>query len=206
MTINDDTHFRKIGALAPSSNFLAVAMTKYVEEYCDAKSILEVGAGTGAITKTLAKRMSRWQYADVVEIYPELSALLKWRFSHFAGINIHCSDILQFIPQVEYDVIISSLPLNAFTPSKTSAIIDRLVALAAQNAVVSFFEYKILQKFAPLFLAKNKLADFYESRRCIENFVNKFKFDEAVIRLNIPPAVVHYLRIKKPDVSIIAKE
>ncbi len=206
MTISDETHFRKIGALAPSSSFLAVAMTKYVEEYRDAKSILEVGAGTGAITKTLAKRMSRSQHADIVEIYPQLSMLLNWRFSNFPSISIHCSDIVQFIPEAKYDVIISSLPLNAFAPAKTSAVIDRLVELAAPGAVISFFEYKILQKLAPFFLAKKKLADYYQSRGRIENFINEYKFDEAVIRLNIPPAVVHYLRIKKPETSVIPKE
>jgi len=96
-------------------------------------------------------------------------------------------------------VIISSLPLNAFRPEKTSAIIHRLVELAANWAVISFFEYKVLQKIAPLVLPKARLDDYYESRSKIEEFINRFKFDEAIIRLNIPPAVVHYLRIKKAN-------
>jgi len=100
MTISDENHFRKIGAFAPSSTFLAAAMTKYVEEYAGAKRILEVGAGTGAITKSLIKRMSKDQHADIVEIYPKLSSLLSWRFGNYSSLSFYCTDIWNSCPIV----------------------------------------------------------------------------------------------------------
>lgn len=187
---------RMIGAFAPSTARLADAMTTYVSAP-DVVRILEVGAGTGAITKSLVKKMRPHQSAEVVEIFPGLSKLLNYRFGHHAHITIHCTDIMHFSAEHSYDLIISSLPLNAFLPEMTQAVIERLIDLASPGAYLAFFEYRVLQGMMPLIMPKKKLEQFYSSRAIIEKFLQQYKVDEAVVKLNIPPAVVHYLRIDK---------
>lgn len=171
-------------------------MTLYVSEI-HVRHILEVGAGTGAITKSLARRSRNGQTADIVEIIPKLASLLRRRFGQNQALTIHAIDILSFKTTVKYDVIISSLPLNVFIPEITLAVINRLVDLASDGGIISFFEYKILQKLGAYVLPRKKLEQFYESRALIDGFIARFKFDEAMVSMNIPPAVVHYLRIDK---------
>jgi len=197
MIISDHNPLRLIGAIAPSSRFLAHAMTRFIEEKPHAMNILEVGAGTGAITKTLVSKMHDGQRSDIVEIFPKLAILLSTRFANQKTVFVHCSDIRDFESKVGYDLVICSLPFNAFLPHKTRVVLERLVGLSNQQAIMSFFEYKIIQRMAPIFLNRQRLEQFYRSRSLIDRFVARFKFDEQAINLNIPPAVVHYLSIDK---------
>lgn len=196
MTIGRRNPVRIIGAFAPSSGPLAEAMTRFVNH--DKQRILEVGAGTGAITKAIIKKMSPHHRADVVELIPQLATLLQKRFGHCDKVVISCSDILTYeSKEGSYDLIISSLPFNAFSPDMTKAVIDRLVSLAQAGAILSFFEYRILHGIARFVLPKKRFTDFCQSRSLIEKFIDRFKFDEEVVNMNMPPAVVHYLRINK---------
>ncbi len=196
MPIGETNPFRIIGAFAPSSRRLAHAMTRFVGER--EGRILEVGAGSGAITKAMVKKMHVQETADVVEILPQMTQLLQLRFGKHAGVKIIGGDILHFDVQPNsYDVIICSLPFNSFRPDTTRAILQRLFDLAKDCAIMSFFEYRVLQGVAKCILPKKKREEFLASHRLIELFNQHYKFDETLVNMNIPPAVVHYLRIDK---------
>lgn len=197
MPIGETNPFRMLGAFAPSSQRLADAMTRYVKDH-QGDRILEVGAGSGAITKALIKKMNHSQTSDVVEIFPQLASLLKMRFGDHKAVNIFGGDILDFVALPNsYDLIVCSLPFNAFAPQTCEAILTRLVVLAKDGAILSFFEYRILQGLAKLVLPKKKREQFLKSHDLLEQFNRRFKFDEEVVYMNIPPAIVHYLRIDK---------
>lgn len=198
MPSGETNPFRILGAFAPSSRRLAHAMTRYVPTH--GERILEVGAGSGAITKCLITKMLPSQSTDVVEIFPKLTALLRARFHDVPSLTIYCSDILQFdARENSYDHIICSLPFNAFSPTTTMAIVARLLDLAKHGAIMSFFEYKVLQGVARLVLPEQRREEFLASRKLIELLCQRYKFDEAVVNLNIPQAYVHYLRIDKEN-------
>jgi len=186
---------RMIGAVAPSSWWLAQAMTRFVLEKPGVKRILEVGAGTGAITKVLVRKMSRGQTCDVVEIFPELASILRLRFFDRKMLAIHCDDIRNFNRRHCYDLILCSLPFNAFHPKTAMEVLEQLVKLSKPSAVISYYEYRALKTFLPLVFKKSRLQRFYETRALVDQFTDRYKFDEQVINLNIPPAVVHYLSI-----------
>lgn len=191
MSIKDT--LKIIGAVAPSSNRLARAMLRYYEQ----GPILEVGAGTGAITRILAQKDFSGQKIDVVEILPKFAQMLQKRYGNLA---IHHCNILDFKPEIKYQLIVSSLPFNAFSPDLLEAILDKLICLSSSGAVLSFFEYKILQGLAPLILSKVELDQYRRTRALIDSFIARYQFDETVVNLNMPPAVVHYLRIDKSGV------
>lgn len=189
MSIKDT--LKMIGAVAPSSSVLARAMVHYA--ISGTGPILEVGAGTGPITKILAKKaVGR---VDVVEIIPEFAKLLERRFGQ--ALNIHNCNILDFDTKTKYQYIISSLPFNAFSPDVVSAIINKLKSLATDDAVLSFFEYRIVQGILPMFFSKNGSISYQETRKVIDQFVSSYQFEEKSVYLNIPPAVVHYLSLNK---------
>ncbi|MCA9507314.1 MAG: methyltransferase domain-containing protein [Myxococcales bacterium] len=187
--------FRMIGTFAPSSKFLAQAMIRPI---CSQSSqrILEVGAGTGAITKYLAKRMAHSSHLDVVEIVPAFARLLKLRYNK-ANIDIFCEDVLKLHNYDSYDVIISSLPFNSLPSSLTKALIEHLIKLAKDGASFSFFEYKGLSRLVSAFLNEDALVRYRETRHHIDQFIHEYQNDEAIVKINIPPALVHYLSIDK---------
>lgn len=185
---------RLIGACAPSSPGLARAMARFVSQH-KRQNILEIGAGTGAITRTIVQNMGPHHNLDVVEIFPVLASILKRRFAGLQGVKIHALDILQFEPRHKYDLIISSLPFNSMIPEVVEVLLKRIVKLGDGGAIMSFFEYKIIQKLVMPFMGTRQLHNFLETRRHIENLVMSYQFDERSVKLNIPPAMVHYLKI-----------
>ncbi len=189
-------YLRMIGTFAPSSSALAKAMTKLVDKKIP-QTVLEVGAGTGAITKHLINQTSPQHKVDIVEIMPKLTRLLRMRFAKQAGLSIYGTDLLHFVSKHKYDVIISSLPFNSLHPILTKALIDQLLNLAKPGAYLAFFEYKSMQKFMPFFLPKSAFQQFTESRQIIHDFITRYQVDEQTVNFNMPPALVHYLYIDK---------
>ncbi len=188
--------FRMIGSFAPSSEQLAQAMIKYLDP-TRPQRILEVGAGTGAITKQIVKKMGLGHRVDVVEIIPAFAGLLERRFGEHPQLRIHCQDILKFDNYDSYDLIVSSLPFNSLPASLTQALIEHLTKLAKDGAILSFFEYKGLSKLVSYFLSRKVLEKYQETRSFIDAFVNEYQASELVVKFNFPPALVHYLNINK---------
>jgi phosphatidylethanolamine/phosphatidyl-N-methylethanolamine N-methyltransferase len=72
---------KSIGSVIPSSDFLAEAMFKSIKEL-DQTSVIEIGAGTGAITKHISSFNPL-----LVEIDKEFCVLLRQNFPHLKTIN-----------------------------------------------------------------------------------------------------------------------
>ena len=69
-----------IGAVAPSSHELAGSMLKHIDCNKTPKKILEVGAGTGVVTKRILKCLKPKDELLVYEIEPDLCASLNKQF------------------------------------------------------------------------------------------------------------------------------
>ncbi|HTK76950.1 MAG TPA: hypothetical protein VL371_16910, partial [Gemmataceae bacterium] len=63
-------HFRATGALLPSSRFLAKTLAAPLSGARPPYRILEVGPGTGAVTRAIARRMISGDQLDAVELNP----------------------------------------------------------------------------------------------------------------------------------------
>ena len=134
----------------------------------------------------------------IVEYFAKLTLLLKMRFHNHRAFSIHCVDILNFAaPPNSYSAIICSLPFSAFSPESTATILQRQIDLAKDGAIMSFFEYKVLQGMAKMVLPSRKWGQFLRSQHLIKLLCQRYEFDHAVVKMNIPPAMVHYLRIDK---------
>src|SRR3954454_20047146 len=69
------SHFRHTGALLPSSRFLARALVSQLRQPRGPARILEVGPGTGSVTKAIACCMRTDDRLDAVEIN---SQFVRW--------------------------------------------------------------------------------------------------------------------------------
>ena len=124
---------QQIGAVLPSSKNLAGAMANWLppgrEDF-----VLELGPGTGAVTKALVERGLRQDRLVAIEKSPKLASLLRKRFprAHIITgdafqldrlLDTHLHE-LQFV-----GAVISSLPLRNFSSDAANTLARKIRAV-----------------------------------------------------------------------------
>ena len=103
-----------VASLLPSSRWTARAMLAGIN-FDQSKTILELGAGTGAVTAELLSRAKRRNRTIILERDSEFCARLKQRFPRAEILQEDALDLPRIMQQYEVgrvDHIISTLPLN----------------------------------------------------------------------------------------------
>jgi phospholipid N-methyltransferase len=112
-------HGTKIASLAPSSRWLSRATVKNVD-WDHADVIVELGAGTGPITKVLAEKARPETRVIVLERDPDFSRLLRERFGPLPNFEVIEGDVRDLASMLKdlgigrVDHIVSGLPVPSF--------------------------------------------------------------------------------------------
>jgi ornithine lipid N-methyltransferase len=112
-------HGTKIASLAPSSRWLSRATVKNVD-WDHAEVIVELGAGTGPITKVLAEKARPETRVIVLERDPDFSRLLRERFGTLPNFEVIEGDVRDLASMLKdrgigrVDHIVSGLPVPSF--------------------------------------------------------------------------------------------
>src|SRR5262249_39453281 len=140
------------GALLPSGVFLAQAIARSLRGPRATARILEVGPGSGAITRVLARHMKPGDQLDAVEINPHFAQLLEEQrlrnpafAAHRDAVRIINAPIQDLSGESIYDVIVSGLPLNNFAPDEIRSIFDTLTRLVRPGGLLTYFEYTFIR-------------------------------------------------------------
>lgn len=141
------THPRRIGAVAPSSRFLAQAMARWVP-IPPGGYVLELGAGTGAVTECLLLRGVPPEQLVAVETMPRMVEVLRKRFP---GIHILQGDARQLTDllrqhlgaNVPVSAVVSSLPLRAFSPKDQQQVVRQIQQLLPPGRRWIQFRYRL---------------------------------------------------------------
>jgi len=166
-----------IASFAPSSRFLARMILKGID-YDRAKCIVDLGAGTGPITKELLKRVKPHTKLIVVELDPDFCQRLRARFP---GLDIVEGDAAQIDKLLadrgitEVDTIVSGLPLPSFPEELRTAILRSSAKALGQHGV---FRQLTVMPWVYQNLYRRYFSDV------------KFK----LVPLNLPPAGVYMCR------------
>lgn len=197
--------FQTTGAVLPSSRFLASAMTRPLRDRSAPKRVLEVGPGTGAVTRSIVRYIRPGDTFDLVEINERFADLLRERFVTDPRYRpaadhsrIHVCPLQAFETTEPYDIIISGLPFNNFSSQLVGELVDACFNLLAPGGVFSFFEYMYIRP------VKRALARGPERQRLTEiEQLLQGRFREHRIRrdwvfVNVPPAWVQHLQ-KEPQ-------
>ncbi len=114
-------NFHTTGAVMPSGPRLCKALARYVGQGDGAKQVLEVGPGTGVVTRRIVHRLGADDRLDLVEINPGFVKRLLYDLEHdpllkpaARRIAVHQIPIEELGRERRYDVIVSGLPLNNF--------------------------------------------------------------------------------------------
>lgn len=187
-----------VGSLAPSSKYLTREITQFVatEKTDQPRRYLEVGAGTGAFTEELVRRIKDHDHLDILDIDPQFCQLLRAKYGA-KNIHVHCTPVEDFKPNATYDGIVSGLPLNSFSSSQVETILGALKRLTKPKGTISYYEYLWLPTIKSAWLRFSntiKWSDFNRVRSLKNLFYDTYGRKKEYVFLNITPArVLHFV-------------
>lgn len=132
---------RRVGAIAPASRALARAVADEVARI-GPELLVEVGAGTGAITQALERVGPPPQRFVVIERDPALVRHLHHRFPRAEVLQACASRLDQLpLPPVASMVLVSSLPLMSLPRDEARRCVDAMLALLERTPNARLLQY-----------------------------------------------------------------
>lgn len=119
-----------VGALLPTSSVTARRMASVVDT-SSGLPVLELGAGTGVITKAILERGVKPQDLVSIEYAPHFCDLLRKRF---AAVDIRNGDVFELDTVLEdrrdqkFDAVISAVPMLSFPLEQRIALMKDLLS------------------------------------------------------------------------------
>jgi phosphatidylethanolamine/phosphatidyl-N-methylethanolamine N-methyltransferase len=187
-------NFLHTGAIAPSSRFVARAVTMPLRLATRPLEILEAGAGTGALTRGIITAMPPGSTLDIYEINAVFTRHLERSFPRGGAVSVHNKGVQEIPPESRYDAIISGLPLNNFDASEVREILESLFDVLEPGGTLSYFEYMLIRELKSLTTGRRGRRRLRGVGRVTSGFLQKYEFRREAVFMNIPPAFVHCLR------------
>src|SRR6516165_5632390 len=136
------------GSVMPTSRALARALTRPRRAGPSPRRVLEVGPGTGAVTREIVRTLRPGDRLEIVEINASFVEVVRRRFEEeldFRRKTLQTRVIHSAIQDVEgravYDVMISGIPLNNFAVPLVEEIFASYRRLLKPQGTLSYFEY-----------------------------------------------------------------
>lgn len=197
--------FHDTGALAPSSaelvNALVVPATSRPNRPI---SVLEVGAGTGAVTRRLVQVLRPGDRLHVVEANPRFADRLREDrvlAGRPAGLELRLSacrveelDDAAGPAGGRYDAIVSGLPFTNFEPAQVRRLLDLYVRLLVPGGELTYFGYLGTTSARTLTSGPRRGARHRAVVRLLRRFEAAYGLGERTVWRNLPPARAYLLR------------
>lgn len=198
--------FPQIGMILPSSRALARSMVEPLRGIKKLVSILEVGPGTGPITREILRAMGPQDTFLICEINPRFMARLKRSLQRNRDFQRHSSrvsflegPVQELSPSVNadrFDVIISSLPFYNFHPDTVDEIFQLFEYILKPGGRLTFIEYLVTRQIGSLFSSR----EHRERVRAVETVIRNWcktvdksgEVEKKISFLNVPPALSYH--------------
>lgn len=131
-------HGKRVASFAPSSRALARAMCARVDAHRP-QVIVELGAGTGAVTREVARRMHADSRLIAIEIDPTFADHLRHAVPKAEVVVADVKDLPDVLASVgvtRFDLLLSGLPTPSL-PKRLNAIVLDTIARSSPDAVFS---------------------------------------------------------------------
>lgn len=193
-----------VGSIAPSSLALAEAVCEPYRQSTKPARVLEVGAGTGAITRHLGTILKPTDELDVCEIdtsfrhtlendvftLPAIQPAVKQ-----GRIRLFMMPAQQLPQDRKYDFIVSGLPLTIFELRDIQAIFEVFRGILNPGGVFSYYEYVGLRRTTRA-LAVGKDRDRIRAvHGFLSNNILHHQFRRRTVLTNFPPAHARHLHL-----------
>ncbi|MFF3531459.1 class I SAM-dependent methyltransferase [Streptomyces rubiginosohelvolus] len=193
---------RTTGAVAPSSKALARLLTDPLQEHgTQPLNVLEAGAGTGSVTRTLIPRLSPGSRLDIVEANARFASQLRslvHTHPRLAGeserVHVHHALIEQLDTGRPYDVIVSGLPFTNFTPAQVDTIMNRYMELLYPGGTLTYFAYRGTRYARALTASRTEGRRHRAVEEVLADYQRRYAVGCWTVWGNLPPANVWQLR------------
>jgi phospholipid N-methyltransferase len=197
-------HYHTTGAVAPSSRFLARAqagpLARLKVRLDRPVRVLEVGPGTGAVTRRIVGLLEPGDTFDLVEINRAFADLLERRFRDepvFARLSetarVHAVPLQEFHSETPYDVILSGLPMNNFSSELVEELFEAYLRLLAPEGTLSYFEYMYMRPMRKLVSGRDDRGRVNRIAEIMSGHCRRRQARTSWVFMNLPPAWVQHL-------------
>jgi len=194
---------RDTGAVLPSSRFLARALAREVRKPRSPARILEVGPGTGSVTRAIVRAMLPEDRLDAVELNGQFVGLLRQRLARDPAFSLRRQQVevihapvQELLGEGVYDFIVSGLPMNNFPASQVREIFRAYNRLLKPGGTLSYYEYVLIRQLKTPFVNRRERRRLYRVGRVVGRYIEAFQVSREKVLMNVPPAVVRHLRLK----------
>jgi phospholipid N-methyltransferase len=169
-----------VGAIWPSSCRLARSLASRVPLHGEGL-VVELGGGTGAVTRALLQRGIAPGRLVVIERSAAFVRHLRARFPGTVVVQGDAAELEELLPPgSRIDAIVSSLPLRSLPAKKAAAVVAQWRALVADGGIVVQFTYDLGgSEYQPL-----------------QGFLQRWSH---IVWANLPPARVQVLEYCRAD-------
>lgn len=192
-----------VGALSPSSSALAAALCDPYRKCRQPAKVLEVGAGTGAVTQYLGKLLGANDELHICEIEAQFADILErevlTRIEFAPGVaegrvRLFRSAVQELPDQHRYDFIISGLPLNAFELQDVEAVFAVVRRSLNPGGTFSYFEYLGLRRTARWLAIGQRRKRIHSVSTYLTRHIRSHQYARRTVLANFPPARARYLK------------
>ncbi|MFI5794889.1 class I SAM-dependent methyltransferase [Streptomyces sp. NPDC051677] len=200
---------RTTGAVAPSGRPLARALTEPVRVQAPGPlAVLEAGAGTGAVTRTLIPHLPRGSRLDIVEANRRFATRLRGLVAghpnlagRHAQVNVHQTYVEDLDTDQRYDVIVSGLPLTNFTPAQVERVMARYLELLHPGGTLTYFAYLGTRRARRLTASRAEALRHAAVDEVMADYQRRYAVGRWTVWANLPPAHVWHLRRPRPPAA-----
>lgn len=137
---------RTSGTIVPSSTFLVGRLLEGVD-FASARRIVELGAGTGCVTREILRRMCPDARLVSLEINPVfVEACREFRDPRLRLVQGCAADLTRILREEdmeEVDAVVSSLPLSLMDDTVVERILDGVQACLSPDGVFTQYQYSL---------------------------------------------------------------
>ncbi len=203
----------RTGTFMPTSRWGSLALLREFRRRRSPRRILEVGAGTGAVTSVLVRCMEPGDRLMLCEINPDYAQYLRHRFEtepDFARVRDQVEffegSVLDIPGQGIFDCILSSLPLNNLPPGLLEQVLASYQRLLARGGSLSYIELAWLRWLRLILTPGLKGRPWREAHQVLERYINSYQVYRETVWANFPPGWVRHFRFtsaRTGDVEVL---
>jgi phospholipid N-methyltransferase len=201
-------NIKHTGALMPSGRSLGRALARFVRDRDSAGGgelrplrVLEVGPGTGAVTRHICDALAPGDTLDLCELNATFVEVLRRRLvdeSPFCDVasrvEVHHKPVEQLLTDEPYDLIVSGLPLNNFEVGEVEHILDLFGRLLKPTGTLSFFQYIGIRKLRAVVGGRADRDRLRGIGHAMDRVLSRGEIRRDHVFSNVPPAYVHHVR------------
>ncbi|WP_432973668.1 class I SAM-dependent methyltransferase [Dactylosporangium sp. CA-233914] len=174
-----------VGAIAPSAARLCRRLAQIVPS-TRPSTVVELGAGTGAVSDAISRRLQPGSRHIALEIDRRLASRLHHSRSHLEVVTADASDlgaVLEARGVERVDAVVSGLPWSLIPPARQGRILTDVGRLLAPDAAFTTFAY----------LHALQLSGARRLRQLLDESFDEVITSRCVWR-NVPPALTYICR------------